>query len=199
MAVTSTITRYLNKGDYVELFGFQSESASETYSTVVGVNYLTIAKRSSPQTVAASEIVACRYTSNSGQTLSSALTIALMEDKQSDTHNAYNTSTGYYTVPQSGFYNIKFRYWTAALTPTADTFGIVAYIYINNVRTAQGVRRPGTTANSSYMSDVFMDSVYLSKGDLVDARTQTSVIAGLTMNTDSTTNEFSIHKINGVS
>jgi hypothetical protein len=55
------------------------------------------------QQIAATETVAARYTTDTAQNNN----IIKCEDKDFDTHNAYNTSTGKYTIPVSGVYRIS--------------------------------------------------------------------------------------------
>jgi len=93
-------------GDYYEVFAMNTTSAS-LYSdgTINGGSTLDIKRLSGPATIAASETVAASYQCGSGQSLSSATTIKF-DTKLTDSHGAYNTSTGIYTVPVSGRYEI---------------------------------------------------------------------------------------------
>lgn len=85
--------------------------------------FLNIAKRSSPQTIAASEVVACRYLSDAAQSIpSGADTTVIYEDRVYDTHSAYNPSTGIFTAPQSGYYNFEAGVLYAQQTWTVNTF-----------------------------------------------------------------------------
>lgn len=65
--------------------------------------YIEFERISGPATIAANETVACSYYSSNQPTIVSSATIKY-ENKIFDTHNAYNTSTGIYTVPISGTY-----------------------------------------------------------------------------------------------
>lgn len=55
------------------------------------------------------DFVAARYKSSSGQSVASNAVIKY-ESQDFDTHSAYNTSTGVYTVPRSGYYQVNARY-----------------------------------------------------------------------------------------
>ena len=106
--LTCSVTYRLNKGDTVGLNFSSQTDASYTINGNSGRTFLSIAKRSSPQTIAASEVVACRYaTNNSTVTIGTTDQVIVYEDFQYDTHNAYNTSTGIWTCPQSGYYQFN--------------------------------------------------------------------------------------------
>lgn len=94
----------LNKGQVLSIRMNVTVTLSATSATAV--HYISIAKRASPQTLAGGTVVACSYTSNSGQALAD-LTNIVFEDLRYDTHGAMNTSTGVYTVPVSGYYQIS--------------------------------------------------------------------------------------------
>jgi hypothetical protein len=96
----------LNKGDYVEMYVYWNDTVASASCTLTGATFI-VAKRSSPQTILETETVAAHYTTNAGQQIdTNTVTTVIFEDIQGDTHNSMNTSTGVYTVPVSGWYNI---------------------------------------------------------------------------------------------
>ena len=99
----------LNKGDIVEFHAFQDTGASVTYASSSIYSAFAIAKRSSPQTMLETETVAARYTIvTGGQAIpNNTDTVIVYNERISDTHNAYNTTTGVYTIPVSGFYQMN--------------------------------------------------------------------------------------------
>jgi hypothetical protein len=112
----------LEKGEVLSV----RPSNALTLAASTRFHWIHIQKLASPQTILETETVAARYTSNSGQAIANnAGTDIVFEDLDKDTHNAYNTSTGEYTVPASGWYQVN---------------GLVSFL--NNLN----------TANVSYMS-----------------------------------------------
>lgn len=97
----------LAKGEYLEIYVFQENNSASSVSlnSSPSQSYFSIAKRSSPQTIAASETVAVRATQSSGQSIPAATgTTVIFNNKVEDTHNAYNASTGIFTAPVAGRY-----------------------------------------------------------------------------------------------
>lgn len=83
---------------------------TKTSGTVLNNNinhWIHIQKLGSSQQILETEIVAARYTSNSGQLISGTLANIEYEDIDFDTHNSYNISNGEYTIPVTGKYHIK--------------------------------------------------------------------------------------------
>lgn len=93
---------YLNAGDTVIFIGNQSGAAqSPTYYDA------SISRISGPSVVAANEVVMASYSLASTQSTTTAVeAVVILLTKNTDTHNAYNTSTGLFTCPSSGKYLI---------------------------------------------------------------------------------------------
>ena len=132
---------YLNKWQYVEIYLYGSgNNSSNTLimsggTPTVGGSYLNIFKLASPQQIAASEKINCKYSENAGQSLSSTGVIVVCPTREWDTHNIYNPSTGTITLPANGKYKIK----TAAyilLSATADNQSIETAIKTGAVANA---------------------------------------------------------------
>lgn len=110
---------YAVKGDTISP-RLESDFTSAALVSDVTANFLNIEKITGPNNVLASEIVSMRYSTDAGLSISDATTTdVVFEDKDHDTHNMYNTSTGVTTLPMSGKYFIDsyIRYsdnaWTA--------------------------------------------------------------------------------------
>ena len=104
---TVNATLELNKGDEVTIEAYQNSGVSLDLHTSNYHNFCDITKQASPQTVLENETVAMRYTSDAAATISNNTNTTLVfEDKDTDTHNAYNNSTGVYTFPVSGYYSV---------------------------------------------------------------------------------------------
>lgn len=78
-----------------------------------------------PSQISASEVIACSYTRAATQSTTSAVqTTVLFDTKDFDTHNAFNTATGIFTVPAPGIYEItSFVQW-ASHTSGLDYIGV---------------------------------------------------------------------------
>lgn len=171
----------LEKGDTFSIRMLLNGTA--TLSEDVVNHRIEIKKLSPAQTMFETETVAMRATSNNGQTINSTLTDFIYEDLDYDTHAAYNTSTGVYTVPVSGKYRVS-----------AKTKGIASAIYaisveVNGTRTSE----EQFGASSSNSISVY-DEIEVSKGDTIE-------IVGFvgsgstTMNTTSRFNVLTISRI----
>jgi hypothetical protein len=188
--LTGSVTLDLVKGDVIELYFFGL--GNNSVNTLQTASSLTVAKRSSPQTVAASEIVAARYRSNSGAVLG-ALATYVFEDLVYDTHNAYNSSTGQFTVPQTGYYSICTSINTASFV-LSTTSALALRVYVDGSHLS-GNAINGNGANNVWQVTV-STSLYLVKGSIVDIR---AASAATTAGTASAFNYIDIVKLNGVS
>lgn len=101
-----------------ETLDFRS-NITRTLSNNANLHYVTITKRSSPNRIAANELVLAVATGNPASATSGNPFI--FPTKIDDTHNQYNASTGRFTVPAAGRYEI--------IMPYAATGGANATIY----------------------------------------------------------------------
>ena len=92
-------TEYLTKG---QVWSIRFVTARTLSNNLPG-HWLHIKKEAQPQTILETATVAARYSSNSGASVASGAPI-IYEDIDYDTHNAYGSATGVYTVKISGKY-----------------------------------------------------------------------------------------------
>lgn len=109
----SDIIPNLKAGDYVEIYGYAD--ASVTAQSGITASRFSLMKIASPQTISATETIVASYGVASGQTLTAAAIIK-GDTKVVDTHGAYNTSTGVYTVPAAGLYRISHTFFSITAT-----------------------------------------------------------------------------------
>lgn len=94
------------------------------------------------------QVVACRYNSNSGQSVVNGNTI-VFENLIYDSHSSYNTSTGVWTCPSTGYYNFESTILTNSVAAGAisDYLGIL----ITNNTTGITVGGPFITADTTVL------------------------------------------------
>jgi hypothetical protein len=164
--------------------------ASVTLSNDANLHYINIQKLNSGKTALETETVAARYTSNNGQAITGTSGVIAYEDIDFDTHNAYNTSTGVYTVPISGYYSVSASLGSISKTlGTTGAFFVAIYIDTTQKKDALVRGTGGTTTWSTEVNDI----VYLEKDQ------ELSIEAGITgassANSNSYRNVLSIARI----
>ena len=100
-----------NAGDYLELF--VQGDASFDISSVGTRTAMAVERLTGPSQIAASETVACKYTSST-TSMGTSATVLVQPTKVYDTHNAYNTSTGAFSCPIAGKYRVTGYYESTA-------------------------------------------------------------------------------------
>lgn len=121
--VASATSIFLNAGTILKLslFGAGNNSSSQLSISGSGAvtTRLSVSRVSGPSAIAASETVAAKYTSSTTTITLSGSSRFINPTKDFDTHQAYNATTGEYTVPVSGKYRITAGFRTASATSTA--------------------------------------------------------------------------------
>ena len=182
---TNTVTI---DGAGAENVGFESSKV-----LVSLLDTITIISNGSSWSIVSDEILGpmARYTSNRGHTFSS-LTALNYEDKDYDTHSAYNSSTGVYTVPtgMGGKYRIKAIYRTQA-----STWSVGDFISIRIVRTGDNPRvitPVVSTTSASYMINID-ETLSFDEGDTFSVSGFNS--QDVSMNTSTVYNSISIERV----
>lgn len=124
----------LNAGQTIKIYAYADGSGTIISSDSNKLTQVSIERLSGPATIAASETVGCTYDTLAAGTITSAGNDLIYTNRIFDTHGAFNTSTGEYTVPVSGKYSItgQFRTITTAMTVG---FGTALSVKIDNTVT----------------------------------------------------------------
>ena len=158
----------------------------------------TLAKVASPQPVLENETVAMSCNKSDAQSIpTGSVTDLIYSTTEFDTHNAYDTSTGQYTVPVTGFYSLDARVLFAS---TADwDAGNLGYIRVevNGTLKKTGQLTEWQTSNSTsvYLSSGVQCLLSLSKGDVVTIAVYQHTGGSLDTFNQNDDNYFNIHKV----
>lgn len=172
----------LDKGDQLSL----RLNGSATLSNTATQHHVTIVKRANPQTILDTTTVACKITSNNGQTVNQNATVKF-EDTVFDTHNAYSSATGRFVAPVSGYYHVSAKAFPGSATSYRQIM-----LWVNGVQ--EDTSYLDTSGSNEAGSITIEGSFYLEKDDYVEALLDCNV-ASVNLGGLSTHNVYSIHRI----
>lgn len=177
-------------GDAITIVSDTSVTASST-----GAVSIYIERISGPSQIAASEVIECSYNSNTGLSLSAGVAaIKIYEDKITDTHNAYNTSTGVFTAPAPGYYAIAASaVGGAASLAVSDEFAVIFRKNSSEVY-RDGVFSP--VAATITQSARGYHEFWLNAGETLDVQLLSD--KAMTTNAVAIRNTLHIHRLGGV-
>jgi C1q domain len=184
----------LNAGDYIE-FHIAASGSGPAWSTANAGTSFFINKTGGHQQIAASETVAAHYKADAGQSIpNSSATTVIFEDKISDTHNAYNTTTGVFTAPLAGEYSFTASIlydgfaWLASSLVTCEYVhnSRVATVHYDFIEASIGARNLGRICTGK---------VRMNAGDTLRIRTFQNSGGARTIFANSDYNSFSIQRI----
>jgi hypothetical protein len=152
----------MTAGQYIDM---RADGAATINSSSITINRL-----SGPSVIAATETVACRYTSSS-TAIGTTLAALVNPTRSYDTHLFYNSSTGVATIPVSGKYRITAMTATAIASSSAPNTSIFTVLFVNGVqRDTLGVSRY-QVASVSLNNQLGAATTYqLNAGDTVEIR-----------------------------
>jgi hypothetical protein len=132
-------------------------------------------------------VVAARYTSNSGQSISTSNTTLTYEDLVVDTHSAMSGTT--YTVPVTGIYDINTSYTTDNVSLLSG-HSVNIIILKNGSTEARRFLRISANINNAQSIECAALSIPLTAGETITV--QGAISVATTMITNGAYNEFSI-------
>lgn len=192
----ATGIKLCNKGDTITVSSASQTDTSYTIDASQAATSLSIFKINNPAQIAPTEVIACSYDTNAGQSIPNiTLTTVVFEDRLHDTHNAYNTSNGIYTVPVSGIYRVSATLTTSSTAAFSGT-GEVFYptIHKNSVMYSVG-HYYIPSSNNDEKNTVVYGEVDCKAGDTLEIKLSQSTGAALTLLGVSKYNTMSISRI----
>jgi hypothetical protein len=100
-----------NAGDVLDVTCFRDTNISAAnIDTGTTYNWILIERLSGPASIAATETVTAVYTNTDGATIGTSDTLCKYQTKEIDSHGSYSPSTGLFTVPVSGTYEVFASY-----------------------------------------------------------------------------------------
>lgn len=158
-------------GDYYEVYVTTTGAASTILSgaSINGGSTWDIKRISGPSAIAASETVAVKYTTSTARTINNTTPTIIYENKVLDTHAAYNTSTGVFTVPVGGTYIFLGGF---GLTGVATTVGHnnILRVFVDGALATDLAAAIATTTSSVTWRSYGSTSLPLLAGQLVTFR-----------------------------
>lgn len=172
LGLNGSTTVFLNAGDTVDVRLFQTRGSATNVAALPDYNYINVSRVAGPEAIGASEVVHCRVERSTAQTIvhNAAAAIIVYNDIRTDTHNAFNTTTGQYRIPVAGVYQISAS--TDLSLGLSMAYSYQGNIAINNTATIAVNERSGVSP-SGFSVGVSADvsaTVRLNAGDLVDYR-----------------------------
>ena len=188
-----------NGGDTATLNGIVYLNANDALTfrsgqtlTVNAIGELQIHRISGPETIAASENIVARYSTNAGQSVASgAVTIIDFEDRSVDSHSATSTGVSWkFTAPTAGKYLVssRIKQQSGAGGGTLDV-----RIYKNGTQYANKYNL--TTATVTTYTGQITDIVDMVAGDYIDIRILHNAGANRSLTTDGTENVVVIERL----
>lgn len=186
---------FFNAGTVLNL-QIKATSTTPAISASSTQNFFSISRRSGPSVIAAAESVNMKYTNTAGTSIpNTADNNVPFATKVYDSHNAYNTSTGIYTVPVSGKYAVQ-----GTINYASATYGVnnqvLASVYKNGAIDSYGDIAPIMAIVTLPFGSVVDTTISCNAGDTLEIRAQNTRTAGATtLNTGAGFNHIEIERI----
>ena len=189
MGVQTTCILNCEKGDTLKFYIRQETGATLTLQADVNQNYISIAKRSSPQTVLENETVACRIRASASvaMNLSSAAQLTF-NTTDFDTHGGFSDGNDEYTIPVTGYYSVNAH---LDLTGGTDAEQCLLTLRKDDVI----IMQKRTIFQAQYAQAEISDIYYFTKGDTVQLYGQVTSDTTVVVQEAAAVTSFSIAKI----
>lgn len=186
------VVRFYSAGQQITIVNTGTNYSSVTASG--DPSFVSIERLSGPSVVAASETVACRYRT-SGNTFANATEATVIYGtKEDDSHNFYNPTTGFATIPVSGRYSISALVQFVGLSSQSTIF----YIAIRKGGSSGSnikLTRTDITCGTNYSISVHAGEVQLVAGDIIDIRAYQGNLASRNLSSTSIDNTLEIVRV----
>lgn len=186
----------LIKGDYIDIATIGDAAydilGSDGSSAAIFEGF----KIQGNQTIGYDEVVGARYSTDAGLAVANGAQVTVVfEDKIFDTHNAYNTSTGEYTIPVAGMYGYNYLTTWGGTTGWAIGEASQTSLQKNAVDYHVNDVFPPTASSTTRVINAGSDLINCAKGDVI--RLQITQNSGSSQNlvSTSTKNYFSIVRV----
>lgn len=147
---------------------------------------------------AATRPVAMRASGTCTGTLNGSFNQAIYGTMVNDSHGAYNTTTGNYTVPVSGYYDVAAGFTCTGATVTQGNTNSIQ-IMVNSTAVATEVGRAGfTSANATFSNKVAANSIYCIAGDVIKIMSRSDYTTpSYAVLIDNSEFYFTVHQVQG--
>lgn len=181
---------FVKKGDFIDIRPSANLGSLTNFSTA------SIEKLSGNQQIAASEIVKCKYTTNTAIAVTGG-SIIIFEDVDNDSHGAYSVATGLYTAPVSGDYLVSATMFTNPVSAGAAGQVFAFRVQKQGSNWAFGRRDYSySTTGRAYTADI-NTVVPLLRGETISFVFEEDIPA-VNLSADRSYNYMSITRIGGV-
>lgn len=185
-----------NAGDTLDIRPNTALTITGSGSPATSQSWVSINRLSGPSVIAATESVNMSYFNTAGTSIANTGDNNVpFATKAFDSHNAYNTSTGIYTIPVSGKYSV-----TGTVNYASSTYGVnnqvLASVYKNTAIYAYGDVAPIMAIVTLPFGSNVTAVVSCNAGDTLEIRAQNTRTAGATtLNTGAGMNHIEIERI----
>lgn len=194
VVASGTVIVLLNAGDFIEIR--PTGNTTYEFSSAPQSSSIHIVKVQGPVGIAATETIAAHYQTGAGQSIANATyTTVVYGTKKDDSHGAYNTTTGEYTIPAAGRYSMSANaHFASASFPAGTTLELDFYIDGSIYGgSAKKIDATVTTDQNTGMASIM--SVPLKAGQLVTVRAYQNTGGARSLLTTSAYNNFSIIRV----
>lgn len=196
--ITSFDGVYILAGTQVSMQVY-TQATLPTFGTGAN-NWFSIARVSGPAQVQAPEIITARYSTNAGQSISTAtVTILDFEDKSYDDHGCVTTGASWkFTCPRTGKVRVSAAAALASNAGWSANEGVLFYIYKNGAEYSRQEWLCTVTSTQEVNATPINDEVDVLAGDFIDIRLQQTSGGTIALQTSNVKNYVAINYVGGI-